>query len=48
MKINNKHKTVEFWWRKTSILDNFRQLVYIKYQLDPLDILGGTRYIPFL
>ena len=45
MKINNKHKTVEFWRRKTSILGNFRQLLYKKYQLDPLAILGGTRYI---
>ena len=47
MKINNKHKTVEFWQRKMSILGNFRQLLYKKYQPDPLEILGGTRYIPF-
>ena len=47
MKINNKHETVEFWRRRTSILGNFRQLLYKKYQLDPLDILGGTRYIPY-
>ena len=46
MKISNKHKTVEFWRRKTSILGNFRQLLYKKYQSDPLDILGDTRYIP--
>ena len=46
MIINNKHKKVEFSRRIMSILGNFRQLLYEKYQLDPLDILGGTRYIP--
>ena len=46
MKIKNKHKTVEFWRRKTSILGNFRQLLCKKYQSDHFEILGGTRYMP--
>ena len=46
MKIKNKHKIVEFWQRKMSILGNFRQLLCKKYQSDPLDILGRTRYMP--
>ena len=46
MKIKNKHKTVEFWQRKTSILGNFRQLLCKKYQSDHFEILGGTRYMP--
>ena len=44
MNIKNKHKTVEFWRRKTSILGNFRQLLCKKS--DPSEILGGTRYMP--
>ena len=46
MKIKNKHKTVEFWRRKMSILGNFRKLLWKKYQWDPLEILDGTRYMP--
>ena len=29
-----------------TILGNFRQHLCKKYQSDPLDILGGTRYMP--
>ena len=46
MKIKNKHKTVEFWRRKTSMLGYFRQLLCKKYESDPIEIYRGTIYMP--